>query len=92
MMPPAVRRILDVGCKNVALDRSLMTAQLGRSVCGIECDTAFSLESASHLDNVINADLNGLNWRVALAGRSFLLSLWVGVFRNAVVASLTAPI
>ena len=75
MVPRTARYILDVGCSNGALGRSLMSAQPGRSVCGIEFDTAFAREATDHLDHVINADLNGLNWRVALAERNFLLSL-----------------
>ena len=71
MVPPAARHILDVGCSNGALGRSLMTAQPGRSVCGIEFDTAFAREAADHLDHVINADLNLLDWHEALVGRSF---------------------
>ena len=42
MVPPAARHILDIGCSNGARGRSLKTAQAGRSVCGIEFDTAFA--------------------------------------------------
>lgn len=71
MVPPAARHILDVGCSNGALGRSLKAAQPGRSVCGIEFDPRFAHEAADHLDDVVNADLNLLDWREAFAGRSF---------------------
>ena len=71
MVPSAARYILGVGCSNGALGRSLMTAQPGRSVCGIEFDTAFERESADHLDHVINADLNLLDWREGPVGPNF---------------------
>ena len=84
MVPPAARHILDVGCSNGALGRSLMTAQPGRSVCGIEFDTAFAREAADHLDHVINADLNLLDWREALVGRSFDCIIFADVLEHLV--------
>lgn len=71
MVPPGARHILDVGCSNGALGRSLKAAQPGRSVCGIEFDRRFALEAAEHLDQVVTADLNLLDWREAFAGRTF---------------------
>ena len=84
MVPPAARHILDVGCSNGALGRSLMTAQPGRSVCGIEFDTAFAREAADHLDHVINGDLNLLDWREALVGRSFDCIIFADVLEHLV--------
>lgn len=82
MVPPAARNILDVGCSNGALGRSLMTAQPGRSVCGIEFDTAFAREAADHFDHVVNADLNLLNWDEALDGRSFDCIIFADVLEH----------
>ncbi|MGA8148695.1 MAG: methionine biosynthesis protein MetW [Gallionellaceae bacterium] len=71
MVPHTARNILDVGCSNGTLGRSLRAAQSGRVVSGIELDKSFALEAAIHLDHVIQGDLNTLDWEVALAGRSF---------------------
>lgn len=82
MVPIGARDILDVGCSNGALGRSLRAAQSGRSVCGIEFDTGFAREAANHLDHVVNADLNLLDWREALAGRSFDCIIFADVLEH----------
>lgn len=84
MVPPAARHILDVGCSNGALGLSLREAQPGRSVCGIEFDTRFAHEAAKHLDYVLNADLNLLNWSEALTGRSFDCIIFADVLEHLV--------
>ena len=84
MVPPTARDILDVGCSNGALGRCLRAAQPGRSVCGIEFDTRFAHEAANHLDHVVNADLNLLDWREALAGRSFDCIIFADVLEHLV--------
>lgn len=71
MVPAGARHILDVGCSNGALGRSLKATTPGRSVCGIEFDPRFAREAAAHLDQVVTADLNLLDWREAFAGRTF---------------------
>jgi len=82
MVPPTASRILDVGCSNGALGRSLRAAQPGRSVCGIEFDTRFAHEAAAHLDHVVNGDLNLLDWREALPGRSFDCIIFADVLEH----------
>lgn len=57
MVSPTASRILDMGCSNGALGRSLKAGQPGRSVCEIEFDTRFGREAADYLDHVINAAL-----------------------------------
>lgn len=84
MVPSSARHILDVGCSNGALGRSLMAAQPGRRVCGIEFDAVFAHEAANHLEHVINADLNGLNWRDVLVGRSFDCIIFADVLEHLV--------
>lgn len=71
MVPTSASHILDVGCSNGALGRSLRDSQPGRNITGIEFDSVFAKEAASHLDFVVNADLNFLDWREALSGRNF---------------------
>lgn len=82
MVPPGARNILDVGCSNGALGRSLKDAQPGRSVSGIEFDTRFAQEASRYLDHVVNADLNLLDWREALAGRSFDCIIFADVLEH----------
>ena len=84
MVPSAASFILDVGCSNGALGRSLRAAQSGRCVCGIEFDSDFAKEAANHLDHVVNADLNLLDWQVALAGRTFDCIIFADVLEHLV--------
>ena len=84
MVPAGARHILDVGCSNGALGRSLREAQTGRSVCGIEFDAYFASEAAEQLDYVVNADLNLLDWRDAMSGRSFDCIIFADVLEHLV--------
>jgi SAM-dependent methyltransferase len=71
MVPFTARSILDVGCSNGALGRSLLAGRAERTVCGIEFDPAFAKEAAKHLDFVLAADLNQLDFKDALGERRF---------------------
>jgi trans-aconitate methyltransferase len=71
LVPESAQDILDVGCSNGALGRTLINLHPGRRVCGIELDKAFSLEAAQYLDEVVSGDLNSLDWETAFPGRSF---------------------
>lgn len=62
MVPPEALRILDVGCSNGALGRSLLAAIEGRTVEGIEGDPQLFSEAQQHLSRVIFADLNSFAW------------------------------
>ena len=84
MVPLTARHVLDVGCSNGALGRSLRAAQPGRSVCGIEYDPLFAREAAAQLDHVVNADLNLLDWREAMAERSFDCIIFADVLEHLV--------
>lgn len=84
MVPPGARHILDVGCSNGALGRSLKATAPGRSVFGIEFDPHFALEAAEHLDHVVTADLNLLDWREAFAGKSFDCIVFADVLEHLV--------
>lgn len=84
MVPPSARHILDVGCSNGALGRSLRDAKPGRSVFGIEVDPRFAKEAADQLDHVINADLNLFDWRQSLVGHSFDCIIFADVLEHLV--------
>lgn len=84
MVPPSAADILDVGCSNGALGRSLKVACPTRNVCGIEFDSAFAKEAAEHLDFVINADLNLLKWDDAMGGRRFDCIIFADVLEHLV--------
>ncbi len=62
MVPDDALRVLDVGCSNGALGRSLKAENLGRRVLGIEYDANFAAQAATVLDGVVQADLNRFNW------------------------------
>jgi 2-polyprenyl-3-methyl-5-hydroxy-6-metoxy-1,4-benzoquinol methylase len=71
MVPIHAKNILDVGCSNGALGRSLMSAVAGRRVSGIEYDSNFAKEASTYLPHVVNADLNSLAWKDAFEGIFF---------------------
>lgn len=83
-VPPRARRVLDVGCSNGALGRSLKTAQPGRSVWGIEFDTRFATAASLHLDRVLTADLNQFDWGAALGDSSFDCIIFADVLEHLV--------
>ncbi len=84
MIPRSARLILDVGCSNGALGRSLMFVEPERSVWGIEFDADFAKEAADHLDHVIHGDLNLLDWQEAMAGRRFDCIIFADVLEHLV--------
>ena len=84
LVPSSARQILDVGCSNGALGRSLKAAQLDREVHGIEFDGGFAQEAAKHLDHVVKADLNLLDWQEAFAGHSFDCIIFADVLEHLV--------
>jgi SAM-dependent methyltransferase len=56
--------------------------QSERSVEGIEYDTTFANEAVLHLDHVVNADLNLLNWRQTFADRNFDCIIFADVLEH----------
>lgn len=82
MVPAAARDILDVGCSNGALGRSLLAMKLGRRVCGIEGDGAFVEDAARYLQQVVHADLNCFEWNSALAGQFFDCIIFADVLEH----------
>lgn len=84
MVPIAAQDVLDVGCSNGAFGRSLKAASTNRIVVGIEVDSAFAREASGHLDLVVNADLNTLDWRKAFSGRSFDCVIFADVLEHLV--------
>jgi methionine biosynthesis protein MetW len=59
LVPPAARRILDLGCSSGALGAALKARQPAE-VVGIELDRAYAQDAAGRLDRVLVADLDGL--------------------------------
>ena len=84
LVPEAAVEILDVGCSNGALGRSLMAARTGRVVSGIEYDEKFAQEAAAHLGHVVHGDLNVLDWRAAWGSRRFDCIIFADVLEHLV--------
>lgn len=82
MVPLDAARILDVGCSNGALGRSLKQARQGREVSGIELDADFAAEARNYLRLVINADLNSMNWEEQLQGQTFDCIIFADVLEH----------
>lgn len=84
LIPSAARQVLDVGCSNGSLGRFLKALEPKRSVCGIESEDGFAKEAAVHLDHVIKADLNLLEWDDAFKGRHFDCIVFADVLEHLV--------
>jgi methionine biosynthesis protein MetW len=82
MVPISAGSILDVGCSNGALGRSLKSEQPAREIWGIEFDSKLATEASANLIKVIHADLNILDWSEALAGRSFDCIIFADVLEH----------
>lgn len=82
LVPALAHQILDVGCSNGALGRSLKAALPGRVVSGIEFDAQFAQEAAEHLDQVIQGDLNTLDWREAIGTQRFDCIIFADVLEH----------
>ena len=82
MVPQAALSVLDVGCSNGALGESLCRACPGRQVFGIEIDPAFALQARRHLQQVVCADLNELDWAACLPGVQFDCIIFADVLEH----------
>lgn len=82
MVPVGADHVLDVGCSNGALGSSLRAARAGRIVFGIEFDASFASEAKLSLDHVVNADVNFLDWDLALAGTTFDCIIFADVLEH----------
>ena len=65
LVPPGVRRILDLGCASGALGAALKRRG-GVEVVGVELDAAYAADAARRLDRVVNDDLERLALEPAL--------------------------
>lgn len=82
MVPASAANILDVGCSNGALGRSLKQACPGREVSGIELDPDFAAEARNYLRLVIRADLNSMSWEEQLEGQTFDCIIFADVLEH----------
>lgn len=55
-VPPAVRRVLDLGCSSGAIGAAVK-ARTGAEVVGVEIEEAYAADAESRLDRVVCADL-----------------------------------
>jgi len=58
LVPPAARRILDLGCSDGALGHALKTHGVGRVVAGVEFSSPLAERARERLDLVLHCDLN----------------------------------
>ena len=84
LVPATAIDILDVGCSNGALGRSILQVKSGRRVSGIEIDERFSQEAAQQLSHVTNADLNTLNWQQTYGDSRFDCIIFADVLEHLV--------
>lgn len=69
-VPSDAMTILDAGCSNGALGKSLKDAKPGRVVYGLEYDASFAAEAAERLDVVKLVDLNAFEWDLEIGASS----------------------
>ena len=84
LVPAVARDVLDVGCSNGALGRSLKAAAPGRRVSGIEYDADFVRQAAASLDQVTQADLNRFDWDAAFGEQRFDCIIFADVLEHLV--------
>ncbi len=84
LVPGESRRILDVGCSNGTLGKHLKTMLAGRKVFGIEFDQSFAEVASCHLDGVVNADLNTMDWPTVLPDQIFDCMIFADVLEHLV--------
>jgi len=68
LVPPGVRRVLDLGCASGALGAALKADGV-HEVVGIERDPAYAADARDRLDHVVNANLESFAPRAAELGR-----------------------
>jgi methionine biosynthesis protein MetW len=68
LVPTDARRILDLGCSSGALGAALRERQ-GASVVGIEVDPGYAADARARLDEVVEADIEGLMGQADLEDR-----------------------
>lgn len=84
MVPANVMSVLDVGCSDGSLGASLRCAREGRRVSGVEGDSVFAAEAALHLDRVIQADINTMQWGAAFPDTRFDCIVFADVLEHLV--------
>ncbi|MEW6749561.1 MAG: glycosyltransferase [Candidatus Latescibacterota bacterium] len=68
LVPPGVRRVLEIGCAAGEMGRLLKEQRPGVEVVGVEVNPMAAAQAASHLDRVICADLESLEFLPFAAG------------------------
>lgn len=82
MIPLSAVNILDVGCSNGALGRSLISNRTDRIVFGVEFDPVFAEEARQYLSEVINVDLNVFDWSKAFRQNQFDCIIFADVLEH----------
>jgi SAM-dependent methyltransferase len=71
LVPPASRRILDLGCSDGSLGKALKAERPDREVFGVEYSPALAERAETVLDRVLQRDLNQPDALQALDGHRF---------------------
>jgi 2-polyprenyl-3-methyl-5-hydroxy-6-metoxy-1,4-benzoquinol methylase len=84
MVPEQALNILDLGCSNGALGRSLKHGRPERRLWGVEYDAGFAASAAAVLDHVHCADLNQLDWDTVFGEQRFDCMIFADVLEHLV--------
>lgn len=84
LIPKTAAAVLDVGCSNGALARSIKRHLPHCAVTGIEMDPEFFREASHYLDRTVQGDLNNLNWQSALGDSRFDCVIFADVLEHLV--------
>lgn len=80
-IPEIIERVLDVGCSIGALGEQIKRKTFAE-VIGIEVDEKMAREAESRLDRVINADIEELDLKKALAAQAFDCIIFADVLEH----------
>ena len=82
LVPESAMTILDVGCSDGSLGKSLARAREGRKVYGVELNEDFALKASAGLDGVLCADVNQLDWETLMPGMNFDCIIFADVLEH----------
>lgn len=82
MVPKTAINVLDVGCSNGSLGKSLKAVMSCRKVIGIEFDENLCMQAKKYIDEVIEADLNDFHWCDAFRNIKFDAIIFADVLEH----------